>query len=130
MIDADTLYSFVGRKIREARQRTSGNLSQQKLADRLGVSRASIVNIEAGRQHAPLYLLWQIADALNTDLPLLLPRRDELLQTNSHIQLNSKIIEQIALVTEGNPETERQIAGLVRKLQVSIEANSITKDKS
>ena len=129
MVDADVLYGFVGRRIRAARQRASNNLSQQKLADRLGVSRASIVNIEAGRQHAPLHLLWQIADALSVDLPQLLPRRDELSATDSAIQLDSKVIEQIALMTEGDTDMQNRVAGLVRKLKTSIEANTVTKDK-
>ena len=73
MAEFDELYRELGRKIREARERSGQKLSQEKLAKRLGISRASIVNIEAGRQHAPLHLLWQIAEILGTDLTFLIP---------------------------------------------------------
>jgi transcriptional regulator with XRE-family HTH domain len=65
MADLDELYGEVGRKLRQARE-TQG-LSQERLAKQLGISRASVVNIEAGRQRAPLHLLWQLSEALGTD---------------------------------------------------------------
>ena len=77
MADFDELYGEVGRRLRQAR--VTQGLSQEKLARQLGISRASVVNIEAGRQRAPLHLLWQFSEALGTDLSLLVPRREELL---------------------------------------------------
>ena len=77
MADFDELYQELGRKIRQARERHSQRLSQDVLAKRLGISRASVVNIEAGRQRAPLHVVWQIAELLGTDLTVLIPSREE-----------------------------------------------------
>lgn len=120
MNNMDALYQAVGRKVREARNRTSGKFSQDKLAKRLGVSRASIVNIEAGRQHAPLHLLWQIADVLGTDLVLLIPRRDELAIDDLPIQLDEKMLRQIERIADGNPDVQKRVAGFISKLKASI----------
>ena len=84
MADFDELYRELGRRIRQARERNGEGLSQDALAKQLGISRASVVNIEAGRQRAPLHLLWQIAQLLGTDLTSLIPRNEELLAPAIH----------------------------------------------
>jgi transcriptional regulator with XRE-family HTH domain len=130
MADSDTLYRAVGRKIRETRERLGQKLSQEKLAKRLGMSRASIVNIEAGRQHAPLHLLWQIAEILQTDLTLLIPPRHEVLATSAPIQLDKKTVRQIEVAANGNPEARKSLADLVGKLKTTIEGTAPRKGTS
>jgi len=124
MADSDALYRVVGRKIRETRERSGQKLSQEKLAKRLEMSRASIVNIEAGRQHAPLHLLWQIAEILGTDLTLLIPRRDEVLATSVPIQLDRKTIRQIEVAANGDVDAQKSLADLVGKLKSAIETTT------
>lgn len=121
MADADELYRELGRKIREARERSGEKFSQERLAKRLKVSRASIVNIEAGRQRAPLHLLWQIAEVLGTDLTLLIPRREELLVPADPVQLDKNMIKQIEDAANGNPDTVKVLTGFVSKLKTTIE---------
>ena len=70
------IYEVVGEKISTTRHEKK--MSQIDLAAKIGMSRASIVNIEKGRQHPPLHLLWQLADALDVDLLDLLPSRAEI----------------------------------------------------
>ena len=82
---------------------------------------ASIVNIEAGRQHAPLHVLWQIAGELGTDLALLIPRREDLLLPDAAVPLDQETIDQIEAAAHGNPETARAVTALVGKLKASIE---------
>jgi transcriptional regulator with XRE-family HTH domain len=53
-------YADFGQRLRQAR----GNTSQQQLGTRVGLSRGSISNIEAGRQHIPLHLLPRLARAV------------------------------------------------------------------
>ena len=127
MDTTDALYQAVGRNIRDARERSVKKLSQEKLAQHLGVSRASIVNIEAGRQHAPLHLLWQIAEALDTELVLLLPRREDLAETELPVRLDSKMLRQIERAG-GQPDAQKRVAGLVSKLLTTIETTAMTKD--
>lgn len=122
MADFDELYLEVGRRVRQARERQGQKLSQEKLAKRLGISRASIVNIEAGRQHAPLHMLWQIAEILGTDVTLLIPRREELLSPAIQVQLDKETIKQIKDAANGDPETITVLTGFVSKLKASIEA--------
>ena len=110
-----------GRKIREARERQGPKISQDKLSKRLKISRASVVNIEAGRQHAPLHLLWQIAEVLGTDLSLLIPRREELLAPTGSVQLDKDMMKQIEEAANGNAETAKVLTGFVSKLRTTIE---------
>jgi transcriptional regulator with XRE-family HTH domain len=120
---SDPLYQHIGRRIREAREHGHPRLSQDRLAKRLGVSRASIVNIEAGRQHAPLHVLWQIAEILGTDLALLIPRRDELLSSAAPIQLDKKTIYKIKLAANGDSATQKRLTGFVSKFKSTLEAH-------
>jgi transcriptional regulator with XRE-family HTH domain len=121
MAEWDDLYSKLGGNIRDARLR-NGELSQDKLAKRLKLSRASIVNIEAGRQHAPLHLLWQIAEILGTDLVLLVPRREDLVLPASPNPLDEEMAKQIEDAAQGNQETAKLLSGFVSKMKATIES--------
>src|SRR6266436_9688049 len=118
--DSHELYQEIGRKIRDARERVEPKLSQDKLAKRLGMSRASIVNIEAGRQHAPLHLLWQIAEILGIDLVLLIPRRDELAVPTPAVQLDNHTMREIRRAAKGDPETQKALASFVSRVKISL----------
>lgn len=71
--DATDLYVDIGKAIH--RQRTSAKpvISQQRLANAVGLSRASIVNIERGRHRIQIDVLYDIAMALGVDAHSLLP---------------------------------------------------------
>ena len=60
-------YREVGRAIR--RHRKSARRTQAQLAAEIGLSRASLANIEAGRQQVLVHYLYVIADALDLDSP-------------------------------------------------------------
>jgi transcriptional regulator with XRE-family HTH domain len=64
----------LGARIRAAREQA--RLTQEVLANAVGLSRGSIANIERGDQAPPTYRLTLIAQALNVDLPVLLPGSD------------------------------------------------------
>lgn len=66
-----TFYSVFGRMLSEARRKK--RISQEILADELGLSRTSITNIEKGRQPVQLYSLYLIARLLRMDVKDLLP---------------------------------------------------------
>lgn len=69
------LYAAIGRAIREARH--DREMTQEQVANAIGLRRTSIVNIEAGRQRLPLDTLYDIADALNIQAVSLLPRNED-----------------------------------------------------
>ena len=120
-MDFDDLYRELGRKIRQARERQNQKFSQGALARRLGISRASMVNIEAGRQRAPLHLLWQIAESLETDLTLLIPGRDEMLATSHKVEIESAMMKQIEDFAKGDPKRIKLLTGFASKLNATLE---------
>lgn len=69
--ETDRFYVDFGRRVRAAR--ASGELTQQALADALGLTRSSVANIEAGRQRALLHITAAIASATGVAASELLP---------------------------------------------------------
>ena len=86
--DSERLYELVGQKVE--RQRREAKLSQTQLAQRCGLARGSIANIESGNQRPTLHTLWSLADALEVDMRLLLPSRGEFLTSEADTE-TSKI---------------------------------------
>jgi DNA-binding XRE family transcriptional regulator len=128
-MDEEALYRLIGERIRAIRERSAPKLSQAKLAKQLGISRASVVNIEGGRQHAPLHLLWKIACALDAELTMLVPRRAELAATGTGVELNEEMRKQIRREAKGDPELEKSLASVVGKLLSNIETTNGRTDK-
>ena len=79
--DSEKLYELVGQKVE--RQRREAKLSQTQLAQRCGLARGSIANIESGNQRPTLHTLWSLADALKVDMRSFLPSRDEFLMSEA-----------------------------------------------
>ena len=70
----DALLRAVGSRVREAR--TAAHLSQEQLAQRIGVTRSSVANLEAGRQDMNLSRIAGILAALGIDLNVLIQPGD------------------------------------------------------
>lgn len=111
--DEEALYRAVGERIRTARERQTARLSQAALAKNLEISRASIVNIEAGRQHAPLYLLWKIAKQLDVELLSLIPSTTDLAILPSTAILDDEMREELKKYTNGDAATESALASFI-----------------
>lgn len=91
------IYRGVGRHIR--RYREGDHRTQAQLAAEIGISRASLANIEAGRQQVLLHHLYAIADALDLSSPSVLipvPPHDD------------GAPAELPLPAEGLSETQRQ----------------------
>jgi transcriptional regulator with XRE-family HTH domain len=69
--DREGFYRHFGRAVRRAR--LDQNLTQADLGRPLDLSRASVANIEAGRQHCALHAAVVLADTLDVPLTTLLP---------------------------------------------------------
>lgn len=77
----EDFYGELGRRIRAARKRLSGGgLTQEQLAQRVGLSRSSIANIERGEQQPPVHVFARIAEALDVRPENLLPKLDASVQ--------------------------------------------------
>jgi transcriptional regulator with XRE-family HTH domain len=70
-METSILYREVGTLIR--RRRRELDLTQAKLAVRLGISRGALANIETGRQKLFLHQLYRFAAALDMNVHDLLP---------------------------------------------------------
>ena len=60
-----------GARIRAARKKAG--LTPQALGHLVGLSRSSIVNLEVGRQRAPVHVVWNLTQALGVSVADLLP---------------------------------------------------------
>ena len=70
-MDSELLYKEFGLVLKRARK--NAKLTQEGLSSKVGLSRTSITNIEQGRQHVTLHLLFLLAKALSVKPSVLLP---------------------------------------------------------
>lgn len=112
--DVDALYRLIGERIKSAREGVG--LSQAKLAKRLGLSRTSIVNIEAGRQRAPVHVLWHIAESIGTELGLLIPNQSDYRAQTDPVSLDAEMITKIEEAANGDPVTRRDLTAFLGRV--------------
>lgn len=75
-IDEKRLYKSIGDRIRELR--IGQNYNQTELAQKIGLERTSVTNIETGKQKVTLAALYNISNSLNVSLSDLLPQPGDL----------------------------------------------------
>lgn len=122
----DALYQELGSRI--ARARTDRGLKQAELAEKVGVTRASIVNIERGRQRAPLHLLWQIAATLVVDLDSIVPSPDDLAVSQHSGPLEARVVASISRAALDDLGTQQRLSDFVRQAKSRIEAYEEKRD--
>ncbi len=72
-VGKNALYRAVGKLVQQHRKGKSDPMTQDRLGALVGLSRTSITNIEQGRQHVSLHLIYRIAQVLDVPLSALLP---------------------------------------------------------
>ncbi|KUP25800.1 helix-turn-helix transcriptional regulator [Paenibacillus sp. DMB5] len=77
MMNLDIIYEDIGKRIRKVRE--NSKLTQEELAKLVNLTRASITNIERGKQKIPIDNLYYFAIVLNVDIFSLLPSEGILL---------------------------------------------------
>jgi transcriptional regulator with XRE-family HTH domain len=65
MMNPESVYRHIGAVIRRGRRKFKPRLTQAVLAQRVGISRASLANIETGRQSVLVHQLYALAAALD-----------------------------------------------------------------
>lgn len=75
-INEKRLYDSVGAKIKQLR--ISKKYNQTELAEKIGLERTSVTNIETGKQKVTLATLYNISKFLDVPLDELLPTFDDL----------------------------------------------------
>ncbi len=106
MVDENLVYILIGKRIKELR---GENFSQEKLAELIKVSRASIANYESGKQAIYISDLYKIADVLNVEINKLLPSIDEIRSKSPE-----KILEQAKNLAE---KEKRELEEFIKKAQ-------------
>jgi transcriptional regulator with XRE-family HTH domain len=104
-VEVESFYADLGRRIRT--QRARQHLTQQQLGSFLKpqVTRASIANIESGKQRVLAHTLVQMSEALKVPLEELLPR----VTRNATTHIQEELSQKLDL-------PEEQIGKLVQKL--------------
>ena len=74
-MEIPALYKRIGSTVKFKRR--AMGLTQQQLAKQLGISRASLANIETGRQRILVHQLYDLAMQLNANVSGLLPEPSE-----------------------------------------------------
>lgn len=77
----EIIYALIGKQIRQYREKK--DLTQEKLASDIGVSRASIANYESGKQAIYISDLYKIANSLEVEVADLLPKTTEIAKKSS-----------------------------------------------
>ena len=117
------LYQVVGDRVRRARNRAG--LTQMALAEDLDVSRASVVNIEKGRQRPPLHLLWSLAERLGLEAVDLIPTQEQLahLARQSGGSISPTLLDRIHEEAENDTKTVDQLTAFVETSRVEASRN-------
>lgn len=88
--EIDRFYSTLGQRVRSLRlNHPDGKMNQGELAAKVSLTRASIANIETGRQRVSAHFLAELANALKVPLTELVPS-SELKTTSDHAVARSK----------------------------------------
>nr|WP_249137748.1 helix-turn-helix transcriptional regulator [Bradyrhizobium tropiciagri] len=105
-MNPESIYLEIGERIRVRRK--ANRLRQHELADRVGISRASLANMEVGRQKVLVHQLYAIAIALGLAPADLIPAPPALLRADDlplPANLKPKEREQIARLLSDQPQT-------------------------
>jgi transcriptional regulator with XRE-family HTH domain len=105
-MELEPIYKTIGSIIRRRRRRLE--LPQTKLAAQLGMSRATLANIETGRQRVLVHHLYALASALDMKLSELLP---QVLKVEA-----SKEWTEVPMPSDLKPQQKEQIASLIGRM--------------
>ena len=115
--DSEKLYELVGQKVE--RQRREARLSQTQLAQRCGLARGSVANIESGNQRPTLHTLWSLADALGVDMRSFLPSPEEF-QMSEAITAKPEITGRLK---KAAGESQNQVASFIANNREKVSPN-------
>lgn len=108
-------YFEIGQKIRKFRKAHS--LSQEELAERVGISTTHMSHIETGNTKLSLPVFVDIAEALEV-------RTDDLLFDNSESQRGTALGDILEILDRCDTSQAKIIADIVRAAKISLDKNS------
>lgn len=81
-VNEKILYAEIGKRLKHLR--LDVKMTQSQLAEKIGVLRTSITNIESGKQKPPLSTLYSLCLVLNVEIAELLPVKADVIQKDKH----------------------------------------------
>ena len=109
-MDTPLLYRRLGIAIKERRKQLG--LTQEQLSAQLEISRASLANIETGRQRLLVHQLYRLAGCLAVNVVALLPESDEF--------DDLEILDGVSVSENLNLEQRQQVVRLMLEDQPSL----------
>lgn len=91
-MNEDNFYRKFGQLVRQYRRRLK--ITQVELAARSNVSRASIANIETGRQKILLHQVYNLAESLEIEPQILLPELEPIPAPSADLTLPEDLTEE------------------------------------
>ncbi len=95
--EIESFYSDLGEKIKVERLRQ--RISQEELANYIGLTRASIINLEKGRHRPSVYQIIQISTMFNIDYTKLIPLE---LNVNKGNTTNEELKDKVLFTLDPN----------------------------
>lgn len=115
MIRDEKLYQIIGQHLVQRRKQL--DMTQDVLAEKVGVLRTSIANIEAGRQKAPLGLLFRLCTSLGIELSSILPSNKEVADNNMvSLELDGETEGVVVSVNESQVEVSDETSKMIQNL--------------
>jgi transcriptional regulator with XRE-family HTH domain len=113
--DFPGLWPNIRKSIRILRQ--AHRLNQEELADRIGVLRTTVTNIETGNANTTIEQLYAIAHVFNMDVSALLPTMDDAMQEPKNPEtLLEELAACILSASEGNESSMVQAEEIARRI--------------
>jgi transcriptional regulator with XRE-family HTH domain len=115
----EALYRAFGRGLREARE--DAGLTQRQVAERVGLTRTSVTNIERGNQHVALHQLFLLAGVVGLEPADLLP--------NDEVALEELVPARALKDVDADPEAREFAVRVLRKNERVTEAAAASRDE-
>lgn len=109
-MSAKDINTTVGLKIREYRNFL--DLSQADFAEKVGINRATLSQLEAGKQQFTISLIYKVAQKLNVEITTFLPLIKHI---ENDVTLNSNLISEKLKQQDVNESTKNSILQLINK---------------
>ena len=108
------LYKEIGSNIREFRKKRG--FTQQALANRMGVTRTSITNLESGKQRPPVHFIYALCNELSISIHNIFPETPEYTVTGAE--------KEIQVTGNKSVEVSRHTERVIEKIKIALDDNS------
>lgn len=94
MISEDVIYREICANIKNLRTEhpvTRRKITQTELSEQIGITRATLANIEIGNQRPPIYIIYRICEYFSVGLEEILPSVDTFIDSPHSINVGGEV---------------------------------------